>query len=91
MTTTSTSTTKAPSSTEDLSQQIEALREDLKKLASTIAHDMSEGVGKAGRQIGQTGRDARETATNAVLEHPLAAVGIAAGIGIVLGMMARKG
>jgi len=86
-----TSTTKAVPSNEDLSQQIEGLRADLMRLASTIADDMSEGVGKAGRQIGQTGREARATATNAVLDHPLTAVGIAAGVGLLFGMMARKG
>ncbi|MBC7157752.1 MAG: hypothetical protein H5U20_09595 [Rhodobacteraceae bacterium] len=91
MNATSTSTTRAAPSTEDLSQQIEGLREDLMRLASTIANDMSEGVDKAGRQLGQTGRDARATATNAVLEHPLAAVGIAACVGLLFGMMARKG
>jgi ElaB/YqjD/DUF883 family membrane-anchored ribosome-binding protein len=86
-----TSTTKAASSPDDISQQIEALRADLMKLAATVKDDVSEGIGKAGRQIGQTGRDARATATNAVLDHPLAAIGIAAGLGLLLGLVARKG
>lgn len=85
------SNTKDTPSPDDLSQQIEALRADLMKLAATISDDMSEGIEKAGHQIGQTGRDARATATNAVIGHPLTAVGIAAAIGLVLGMMARKG
>lgn len=91
MSTPVTSTTKAALSSDDLSQQIEALRADLIKLATTISDNMSEGVEKAGRQIGQSGRDARATATNAVLDHPLAAVGIAASIGLLFGMLARKG
>lgn len=91
MSTPVTSTTKAALSSDDLSQQIEALRVDLIKLATTISDNMSEGVEKAGRQIGQSGRDARATATNAVLDHPLAAVGIAASIGLLFGMLARKG
>ena len=82
---------KSDPSTEDLVQQIEALREDLMKLVSLITDEVSEGIGRAGRQISKTGRDARATATDTVLDHPLAAVGIAAGIGLLLGLMARKG
>lgn len=86
-----TSPTKSAPSPDDLSQQIEALRADLVKLAATIRDDMSAGIGNAGRQIGQTGRDAQATATNAVLAHPLTAIAIAAGIGLLLGLVARKG
>lgn len=86
-----TSNAKAAPSPDDISQQIETLRADLMKLAATVKDDVSEGIGKAGRQIGQTGRDARATATNAVLDHPLAAIGIAAGLGLLLGLVARKG
>ncbi len=86
-----TSAIKAAASPDDLSHQIEALRADLAKLASTLTENMADGIGKAGQQIGQTGRDARTTATNAVLDHPLTAVGIAAGVGLLFGMMARKG
>ncbi|WP_372674899.1 YqjD family protein [Aquicoccus sp.] len=76
---------------DDLSHQIEALRADVSKLMATVSDDVSEGIGQAGRQISQTGRDARTTATNTVIQHPLAAVGIAAGIGLLLGLVARKG
>lgn len=86
-----TSNAKVAPSPDDISQQIETLRADLMKLAATVKDDVSEGIGKAGRQIGQTGRDARATATNAVLDHPLAAIGIAAGLGLLLGLVARKG
>jgi ElaB/YqjD/DUF883 family membrane-anchored ribosome-binding protein len=84
-------TAKASSSTEDLGQQIEALRAELMKLAATMTDDMSEGLGRAERQITATARDARTAATDTVLGHPLAAVGIAAGIGLLLGMILRKG
>ncbi|MCC5989851.1 MAG: DUF883 family protein [Pararhodobacter sp.] len=91
MNATSTQATSAATPPEDISQQIESLRADVMKLAATVSDDLSDGIGKAGRQIGQTGRDARATATNTVLEHPLAAVGIAAGLGLLLGLVARKG
>lgn len=86
-----TPTTKSAPSPDDLSEQIDALRADLVKLAATIRDDISAGIGNAGREIGQTGRDAQATATNAVLGHPLTAIGIAAGIGLLLGLVARKG
>jgi ElaB/YqjD/DUF883 family membrane-anchored ribosome-binding protein len=85
------SNAKAIPSPDDLRQQIEALRADLMKIAATISDDMSGGIETAAHQIGQTGRDARATASNAVIGHPLTAVGIAAGIGLLLGLMARKG
>ena len=75
----------------DLSHQLEVLRADVAKLVSTLSDDVSEGMGRAGRQMRQTGQDARTTATNTVLDHPLTAVGIAVGVGILLGMIARKG
>ena len=81
---------KAVPSQDDLGQQIEALRADLTALAATIAEGVSEGVGKAGRQIGRTGRDARAIATNAVVGHPLAAIGIAAGLVLLFGLLVRR-
>ena len=90
MSTPITSTTKSTPSSDDLSAQIEALRADLKKLFATLSDDVSDSVGKARQQIGHAGQDARATATSAVLEHPLTAVGIAAGVGFLLGMFTRK-
>lgn len=85
------STAKDALSSDDLSQQIDALRADLKKLVNTISGEVSDGVGQAGQQINQTGRDIHKSATNTVLDHPLAAVGIAAAVGLMLGLMTRKG
>jgi ElaB/YqjD/DUF883 family membrane-anchored ribosome-binding protein len=90
MNATVTQTPRTAHSPEDISQQIETLRADLMKLAATITGDVSDEIGHAGRQISQTGRDARATATNAVLEHPMAAIAIAAGFGLLLGLVARR-
>ncbi len=76
---------------DELREQIETLRTDLTKLASEFTDEVSDGAEKAGRQISRTGRDAHKTATDAVLGHPLTAVGIAAGLGLVVGLVARKG
>lgn len=83
-------TSKAAISADELGQQIEALRADFMKLANTLSSDVSEGIERAGQKVGQTGRDARETATDAVLRHPLTAVGLAAVLGLLLGMILRR-
>ena len=90
MTTPDAASLKTVPSADDLGQQIAALRADVSKLVTTLSDNVSEGIGKAGRQIERSGRDARTTATNTVLEHPLAAVGIAVGFGLLIGMIARK-
>lgn len=82
--------TKANAATDDLGQQIETLRADFVKLAATISDDVSGEIGKAGRQVAKTSRDAQATATNAVLDHPLTAVGIAAAVGLLLGLLTRR-
>jgi ElaB/YqjD/DUF883 family membrane-anchored ribosome-binding protein len=80
---------KVPS--DDLAQQIDALREDMSKLMATVSGDVLDGLDEAGRQITRTSRDARAAATNTVIEHPLAALGAAVGVGLLLGLLARKG
>ena len=76
---------------DDIGRQIEALRADVMKLAATITNDVSDGIGSAGRRIGRTGRDARASATDTVLGHPLSALGIAAVLGLLLGLVLRRG
>lgn len=82
---------KNKGASDDLGQQIEALRADMSKLMATVSGDVSDGLDEAGRQISRTGRDARAAATNTVNEHPLAALGVAVGVGLLLGLVARKG
>ena len=87
----STPTPRVAPSADDLSQQIDTLRADLMKLAATITNDVSDGIGSAGRQIGRTGRDARASATDALLGHPVSALGIAVALGLLLGLILRRG
>jgi ElaB/YqjD/DUF883 family membrane-anchored ribosome-binding protein len=84
-------TNKSAANHDDLSAQIESLRKDLTELASTVSDDVSDGIEEAGRQIGKTGRDATKRATRAVRDNPLAAVGIAAGFGLIVGLLLHKG
>jgi len=82
---------KTSSNTEDLSHQMEVLRADMAKLMTTVSGDVTDGLDQAGRQISRVSRDARTAATNSVIDHPLAAMGIAVGVGLLLGLVARKG
>jgi ElaB/YqjD/DUF883 family membrane-anchored ribosome-binding protein len=82
---------KSNSNTDDLSHQMEALRADMSKLMTTVTGDVSDGLDQAGRQISRASRDARAAATSSVIDHPLAAMGIAVGVGLLLGLVARKG
>lgn len=81
---------KNSQSSDDLSHQIASLRDDLIKLAATIDGDLSGGIEKAGHQIARTGRDAQASALHAVRANPLAAIGIAVGVGLLLGMLSRR-
>jgi ElaB/YqjD/DUF883 family membrane-anchored ribosome-binding protein len=85
-----TSAVKTQMTSDDLAHQFAALRADVSKLMSTVSEDVADGLGQASRRIERTGRDAQATATNTVMDHPLAAVGIAVGVGLLLGLVARK-
>ena len=87
----SSSNSKSTVSTENLGEQIAALRDELRKLVSSLPDDVTEGLEKAGERISRTSREARATATETVTGHPLTAVGVAVGVGLLVGMMARRG
>ncbi len=91
MTATALQASKTALPQEDLHAQLETLRTDLATLAATVSGDLSDGLEKTGRQISRTSRDARDAATGAVLDHPLAAIGIAAGLELFLGLVTRRG
>ena len=83
-------TSKNPELPDDLREQIAILRADLARLTATAADDMAEGVASARRQAAQSGREAKATVVDAVLANPLSAVGIAAGLGFLLGIFTRR-
>ena len=88
--TTTPASAKVAETTDDLGQQIETLRADLARISATAATNVADGVSTAGRRIGQSGRAARASVTDAMLEHPLTAVGLAAGLGFALAMVTRR-
>ena len=71
---------------EDLAQQIDAIRGDLQNLTSTVSRI-------AGKQINRAQDKAMETASDAedaIRRNPLQAVAIAAGLGLLLGILTRR-
>ena len=76
--------------TDDLRAQIATLRADFAKLSATAAEGVGDGIDAAGRQVARTGRDAKASVVDAVTANPLIAVGVAAGVGYLLGMLMRR-
>lgn len=72
--------------TEDLAAQIEAIRADMQNLTATVS-------GIAGKQMGRAQEKAMETkqdAEDAIKRNPLQAIAIAAGLGLLLGILTRR-
>ncbi|MDP2739828.1 MAG: DUF883 C-terminal domain-containing protein [Pseudorhodobacter sp.] len=83
-------TSKTPELPDDLREQIAILRADLARLTATAVDDVTETVGAARRKAVKSGYEAKDTVVDAVLANPLSAVGIAAGLGFLLGIFTRR-
>jgi len=71
---------------EELADQIEAIRADIQSLTSTVSR-------VANKQLGQAQDKAVEAMSNAedaIREHPVSAVAIAAGLGFLFGIFTRR-
>lgn len=82
-------------------KQMAVLRDDLAKVAhsvqsiasargSAIAHDMTQGVNDAANYLARKGHDADARIEGAVAANPYMALGLAAGLGVLLGAMTRR-
>lgn len=72
--------------TDDLAAQIEAIRADMQNLTATVS-------GIAGKQMGRAQEKAMETkqdAEDAIKRNPLQAIAIAAGLGLLIGILTRR-
>ena len=96
-----TSKTGAAVDTDDLAAQIAALREDLAKLAQSIASttagrgrklasDISDGMSEAVHYVERRSTAAEADLERTVAAHPLLAIGLAAGAGLLVGALARR-
>lgn len=84
-----------------IAQQISALRADIVKLAGTLqssatnsgtalAQDMTDGLNDAARYLGRKGHAADMRIEGAVAANPYLALGLAAGLGLLVGVMTRR-
>jgi ElaB/YqjD/DUF883 family membrane-anchored ribosome-binding protein len=70
----------------DLTDQIDAIRADLKNLSSTVGRMANKGVSRAQDKAIETAGDAEE----AIRRNPLQAVAIAVGVGFLFGVLTRR-
>jgi ElaB/YqjD/DUF883 family membrane-anchored ribosome-binding protein len=93
--------TPASADIEDLMAQLQVLREDVTRLTHSaagaaggrgrrMASDISDGVRQAAHYVERKGTDAEADLQKSVATHPLMALGLAAGIGILIGAMTRR-
>ncbi len=78
------------STIDELRAQVATLRADFAKLSTTAADGVGDSIGAAARQAAKSGREAKATVVDAVLANPLASLGVAAGIGYLLGVFTRR-
>ena len=95
-------TTFAPTDFDGLVAQLAALRDDVTKLAGSVttlaerrgrkmASDISDGVSEAVHYVERKSVSVEAEIEKAVATHPLIALGLAAGIGLLIGAMTRRG
>lgn len=93
--------TLAPTDFEGLAAQFSALREDMATLTQSVAamterrgrrmaSDISDGLGEAVHYVERKGQGAEAELERSVAAHPLLALGLAAGAGLLIGAMTRR-
>lgn len=81
--------------------QLAALRDEISKLAGAIsdaadhrgqalAADVSDGMAEAVQYLGRRAKDGEARFEGAVATHPYVALGLAAGVGLLLGALTRR-
>jgi ElaB/YqjD/DUF883 family membrane-anchored ribosome-binding protein len=70
----------------DLSDEVDAIRDDVQKLAATIGDVAKRQAGR----VQDTAVDAMHTAENYIRQNPLQAVAIAVGLGFLYGVFTRR-
>ncbi|MEH6830411.1 MAG: hypothetical protein V7661_06160 [Sulfitobacter sp.] len=57
---------------------------------SHMASDISEGLGETKHYVGRTGKSAEHQLEASFADHPLLAIGLAAGAALLVGAMSRR-
>jgi ElaB/YqjD/DUF883 family membrane-anchored ribosome-binding protein len=71
---------------DDLANQIDAIRAEIQSLTSTVGRIANKQINRAQDKAIETAQEAEE----AIRRNPLAAVGIAAGLGFLFGVFTRR-
>jgi ElaB/YqjD/DUF883 family membrane-anchored ribosome-binding protein len=71
---------------DDLANQIDAIRAEIQSLTSTVGRVANKQINRAQDKAIETAHEAEE----AIKRNPLAAVGIAAGLGFLFGVFTRR-
>ena len=72
--------------TDDLAAQIEAIRAEMQNLTSTVSNIAGKQMGRAQEKAMETKQDAED----AIKRNPLQAIAIAAGLGLLIGILTRR-
>ncbi|MEM8573348.1 MAG: DUF883 C-terminal domain-containing protein [Pseudomonadota bacterium] len=72
--------------TEELAKQIEAIRAEMQNISATMGRIAEKGMHQAQDKALET----KETAEEAIKQNPLQAIAIAAGLGLLIGILTRR-
>jgi ElaB/YqjD/DUF883 family membrane-anchored ribosome-binding protein len=72
--------------TQELAEQIEAIRSDLQGLTNTVGRIANKQIGRAQDKASEAANQAED----AIRQNPLSAVAIAVGLGFLFGVLTRR-
>ena len=72
--------------TEDLAAQIEAIRGEMQNMSATMGSIAEKGMHRAQDK----GMETKESAEDVIKENPIQAIAIAAGLGLLIGILTRR-
>jgi ElaB/YqjD/DUF883 family membrane-anchored ribosome-binding protein len=85
----------------ELTEQMRILRADVAKFAriaaraaeaqaGAVTDEIGAGIDEASRSIGASGRSAQKSLEHAMFSNPLATIGVALGLGFLVGALSRR-
>jgi ElaB/YqjD/DUF883 family membrane-anchored ribosome-binding protein len=74
---------------ESLKKDLASLRGDLRHLADTVVTEGRDSARAAGERVQQEVQDQTETVRSSIVERPFTSVAVAAGFGVLLGLLWR--
>jgi ElaB/YqjD/DUF883 family membrane-anchored ribosome-binding protein len=74
------------SETDELAAQIEAIKSEMQNISATMGRIAEKGMNRAQDKAVET----KESAEEAIKQNPLQAIAIAAGLGLLIGILTRR-